>query len=231
LVDEILEGIKISENGAAVSREHKEDVDEKLKRLISYGDRSEKCYIEDETIFDDYVVSYTSSAFGYRPDGGGFRGRFFQNMGAFQHLIRPNIAVNLVIFKLAGILPGMVGLYGKLSPDKELGKNGVTIKFEPPRLRLFGAVWRLGKESQVRLRIAYLDDRVRVGVGSSGSLFVFSRCSPAKEGAQEWKKLLFGNEDGKSGRVIPYVGLQVFLTVIVASIMLLFAIALRQFIS
>lgn len=228
LVDQILEGIKLSENGAAASREHKEEVDEKLKRLISYGDRTETCYIEDDTIFDSYVVSYTSSSARYRPDGGGFRSQFFQNVGAFQHLIRPNIAVNCVLFRLLGIIPGMVGLYGKLSPDKPLGINGVTIKFDPPRVRICGAVWRLGKESRVRLRIAYLDDRVRIGVGSSGSLFVFSRCAPTKEGAEEWKKLLFEKKDG---RVIPYVGLQIFLTLIVSSIMLLVATAVRMFIS
>ena len=49
------------------------------------------------------------------------------------------------------------------------------VRFERPELVLPGLALRIGPRSSVQLATTYLDERVRLGRGSRGSLFVFTR--------------------------------------------------------
>ena len=49
------------------------------------------------------------------------------------------------------------------------------VDFERPVIKLLGLCLRIGPPSDVLLRTTYLDDRVRLGKGSRGSRFVFTR--------------------------------------------------------
>ena len=56
-----------------------------------------------------------------------------------------------------------------------LDDEWVQVIFEPPELKVGGLEFRYGGESEVKLRITYIDDKIRLGKGSKGSLFVFQR--------------------------------------------------------
>lgn len=58
---------------------------------------------------------------------------------------------------------------------KALNEEWVQVIFEPPELKVGGLELRYGGESEVKLRITYIDDKIRLGKGSKGSLFVFQR--------------------------------------------------------
>ena len=58
-------------------------------------------------------------------------------------------------------------LVGKL---KALDDKWIQVVFEPPELRLGALEFQYGGESEVKLEITYIDDRVRLGKGSRGSL-------------------------------------------------------------
>lgn len=81
-------------------------------------------------------------------------------------------------FKLLGFIPGFVGLRGKLAPVGS-GKDTVRVDFEPSEISIAGDSLRVGPSSDVTLKTTYLDERVRLGQGSRGSLFVFTRGGPS----------------------------------------------------
>lgn len=89
-----------------------------------------------------------------------------------QTLTRPNDLRNRVDFKLLGKVPGNVSLRGRF---EALSGEEIRISFERPRLRVGSWEGELGGTSQTQIRLVYLDDRVRLGKGSRGSLFVFRR--------------------------------------------------------
>lgn len=61
---------------------------------------------------------------------------------------------------------------GKL---KVLDDKWVRVIFEPPQLKVGALDFRYGSESEVKLEITYVDEKIRLGKGSRGSLFVFQR--------------------------------------------------------
>lgn len=61
--------------------------------------------------------------------------------------------------------------------------GAVEVQFQPARLALAGAELSLGGASSVRLATTYLDERLRIGRGGFGSLFLFSRCRPGEQDA------------------------------------------------
>lgn len=113
------------------------------------------------------------------------------------------LAVNKVSFRLFGLIPGYVGLRGRCYPcarprppaavvgsgqqpaapdtSDDNDRSTVRVLFEPPVLALGPVVARIGPPSSVVLTTTYLDDRVRLGRGSRGSLFVFKRGGAASE--------------------------------------------------
>lgn len=61
---------------------------------------------------------------------------------------------------------------GKLTA---LDDKWIRVVFESPELKVGGLEFQYGGESEVQLQITYIDDKVRLGKGSRGSLFVFQR--------------------------------------------------------
>ena len=61
---------------------------------------------------------------------------------------------------------------GKL---EALDDKSVKIMFEPPNLKFGSFEFQYGGTSSVQIAIIYLDERIRLGRGSRGSLFVFKR--------------------------------------------------------
>jgi hypothetical protein len=64
------------------------------------------------------------------------------------------------------------GCAGKLTA---LDKKWVEVVFEPPQVELGALKMQYGGNSSVKLAVLYLDEVVRIGRGSRGSLFIFKR--------------------------------------------------------
>ncbi|KAG2491387.1 hypothetical protein HYH03_010178 [Edaphochlamys debaryana] len=181
IVDRILESIRDTDSGAAISPEKRAEVDELLEQLEQIGAAQQPRPLDNPLLWGNYNVAYTSSGKGQygEPAGGRFRGRvgkaLFRTAGLFQSVLQPDIATNKVEFKLFGFIPGFVGLRGKVLPEGDEGDT-VQVLFEPPVLTIGeGLHLRIGRTSSVVLSTTYLDERVRLGKGSRGSLFVFTR--------------------------------------------------------
>ncbi|GMN39802.1 hypothetical protein TIFTF001_009037 [Ficus carica] len=129
--------------------------------------------VKSPLIFGEWDVVYCSVP---TSPGGGYRsafGRlFFKTKEMIQALEAPDIVKNKVSFSVFGYLDGEVSLKGKL---KALDDEWIQVIFEPPELKVGPFKFRYGGESEVKLQITYIDDKVRLGKGSRGSLFVFQR--------------------------------------------------------
>jgi hypothetical protein len=111
-----------------------------LKTLLNYEPQRRR---------GNYEVRYTSTARSSaaqqrgQPAGGRFRGRIgrllFKTTGVFQSVLQPDIATNKVAFKMFGVLPGYVGLRGRIAP---VGETGDTVKvyFQRPVLSFGGCL-------------------------------------------------------------------------------------------
>ncbi|CAN8071028.1 unnamed protein product [Agarophyton chilense] len=192
LVQTILQNAAASDSGAEMTAEKRRTVDDAIKTLNQIGRYRPNC-LDDARIFANYSVVYTSSAEKSPPTGGNFRTSFARRLlpttGLFQHIIAPNIVVNMVCFKILGLIDACVVLKGVLAKESEQS-NMVGVQFEPPRIKVMDAVFEFGSTSSVRLATPYLDDSVRLGVGSRGSLFVFAKDQNANSAqAQQWKNI------------------------------------------
>lgn len=135
--------------------------------------------LESQLLWGNYNVAYVSMGkkqYG-QPAGGRFRtglGKFlFKTNALCQSIIRPNIVTNKIKISLFGFIPLSVGLRGTIVPEDS---KTVKVCFEPPVLSLPGGIHtRIGPPSSVVLTTTYLDEKVRLGLGSRGSRFVFSR--------------------------------------------------------
>lgn len=152
--------------------------------------------LEDECIFGNYNVAYVSMGGTQpgQPAGGRFRtglGRFlFKTVGLYQSVFKPDIVVNKVDLRIFGCIPCSVGLRGKLLPVVPEGEvdaaDTAKVFFDPPVLALpFGIYAKIGPKSSVVLRTTYVDGDVRIGKGSRGSLFVFTRGGTSEEAGME----------------------------------------------
>ena len=200
IVDEVLNAIEGTDSGRKMSPEQRDATDANLAELESIGKTQVPNSLADPLIFGDYDVTYVST--GRRqignPAGGRFRGglgaMLFRTIGLEQNLYEPNVVVNRVAFLVFGLIPGEVVLNGtfaaltaELAEKNEKGEvnpfgidDGQTVRafFDPPRITLGGLPsFGIGPKSSVVLSTTYLDERVRLGRGSRGSLFVFTRKS------------------------------------------------------
>lgn len=93
--------------------------------------------------------------------------------------------INKVAFKILGLVLGSISLRGTFksmdTPTKLLTPNNDTVKvyFDPPRINVGSTSFELGGYSSVVLATTYLDEKVRIGKGSRGSYFVFTRGGPS----------------------------------------------------
>ncbi|KAL0330111.1 UNVERIFIED_CONTAM: putative plastid-lipid-associated protein 8, chloroplastic [Sesamum radiatum] len=123
--------------------------------------------------YNDWDVLYCSNP---TSPGGGYRsavGRLvFKTKEMMQAVEAPDVVRNQVSFSLFGFLDGEVLLKGKLTA---LDEKWIQVVFEPPELKVGGLEFKYGGESEVKLQITYIDENIRLGKGSRGSLFVFQR--------------------------------------------------------
>ncbi|XP_054796433.1 probable plastid-lipid-associated protein 8, chloroplastic [Prosopis cineraria] len=170
LVSSILSKVMQTDGGVFLKDEEHKEVAEVAQELQNYCvNEPVKCPL----IFGEWDVVYCS-----RPTspGGGYRsalGRlFFKTKEMIQVVEAPDIVRNKICFSLLGFLDGEVSLKGKL---KALDGEWIQVVFEAPELKVGSLELQYGGQSEVKLRITYIDDKIRLGKGSRGSLFVFKR--------------------------------------------------------
>jgi hypothetical protein len=197
LENKLLAQVATCDGGPTTSAAERTAIDTLILELCERG--KTQLPMLDPQLFNRYCVAYTSTTEKSAPAGGLFRGKLgrviFRARGIFQHVLRPSTVVNVIPFKLLGVLFGAVALRGKLRAldGTDFGPNGIGVVFEPPRLMLGGIVFQFAKKSSVKLRTPYLSSRLRIGIGSRGSLFAFTRGGNAdKSTAREWE-VMFGS--------------------------------------
>ncbi|KAK9816411.1 hypothetical protein WJX74_010715 [Apatococcus lobatus] len=186
LVDDLLQEIKGTDSGEELSQAKRQTIDSLILQLQAIGEQQQPRPLENELIWGNYNVSYVSTQQAPnqkgQPAGGIFRTGpaklIFQTTLLAQSILKPDLVTNKVGFKLLGFIPGFVGLRGKLKPV-ENGKDTVRVDFEPSEICIAGDSLRVGPSSDVTLKTTFLDERVRLGQGSRGSLFVFTRGGPS----------------------------------------------------
>ncbi|ESR63371.1 putative plastid-lipid-associated protein 8 [Citrus sinensis] len=174
LVASILSKVNQSDGGVSLAKEEHKEVAEVAQELQKYCvEAPVKCPL----IFGEWDVVYCSVP---TSPGGGYRsafGRlFFKTKEMIQAVEAPDTVRNKVSFTALGFLDGEVSLKGKLNA---LDEKWIQVVFEPPELKVGGLEFRYGGQSEVKLQITYIDEKIRLGLGSRGSLFVFQRRTQA----------------------------------------------------
>ncbi|KAG9150521.1 hypothetical protein Leryth_010893 [Lithospermum erythrorhizon] len=171
LVDSILSKVVQTDRGVELTSEEHGKVAELANELRQFCvDEPVKCPL----IFGEWDVMYSSNP---TSPGGGYRSGFgrllFKTKEMIQAVEAPDTVRNKVSFSLLG-LEGEVSLKGKLIP---LDEKWIQVVFEPPELKIGALEFKYGGQSEVKLEITYVDDKIRLGKGSRGSVFVFKRRS------------------------------------------------------
>ncbi|EMS60765.1 putative plastid-lipid-associated protein 8, chloroplastic [Triticum urartu] len=169
LVDSILSKVKGTDRGVLLPEEGHQEVADVAQQLGKY------CIdepVKSPLIFGDWDVVYCSVP---TSPGGIYRtplGRLvFKTDDMVQVVEAPDVVRNKVSFSIFG-LDGAVSLKGKLNV---LDSKWIQVIFEPPELKVGPLGFQYGGESEVKLEITYVDEKIRLGKGSRGSLFVFLR--------------------------------------------------------
>lgn len=170
LVASLFSKVMETDRGVLLTRDEHNKVAEVAEELHKFCvDEPVKCPL----IFGEWDVVYCSVP---TSPGGGYRsalGRLvFSTKEMIQVVEAPDIVRNVVSFSALGFLDGEVSLKGKL---KALDENWIQVVFEPPELKVGALEFKYGGESEVKLQITYVDEKMRLGKGSRGSLFVFRR--------------------------------------------------------
>ncbi|KAG7667658.1 hypothetical protein Ndes2526B_g01958 [Nannochloris sp. 'desiccata'] len=187
LVDELLQLIDNTDSGDNISNERRIRANDIIRQLQTIGAAQEPRPLNNPLIWGNFNVAYTSqgNAQSGAPAGGRFRSGIgkilFRTTRLCQSVLQPDLVTNKIEALLFGFLPIAVGLRGYLVsiPQQEGGPNKqdcVKVFFDPPELTLPGGInTRIGPPSSVVLTTTFLNERVRLGLGSRGSLFVFTR--------------------------------------------------------
>ncbi|KAF5774369.1 putative plastid-lipid-associated protein [Helianthus annuus] len=173
LAASIFSKVTQTDRGVSLTKEQHLQVAELTSELSKYCiDSPVTCPL----IFGEWDVVYCSNP---TSPGGGFRSGFgrliFKTNEMIQVVEAPDIVRNKVSFSALGFLDGQVSLKGKLIV---LDEKWIKVVFEPPQLKLGSVEFQFGGESEVQLEITYIDDKLRLGKGSRGSVFVFQRRKP-----------------------------------------------------
>ncbi|GJS39156.1 probable plastid-lipid-associated protein 8, chloroplastic [Tanacetum coccineum] len=173
LAASIFSKVMQTDRGVTLTREQHLQVADLTSELSKYCiDSPVTCPL----IFGDWDVVYCSNP---TSPGGGFRsglGRLvFKTNEMIQVVEAPDVVRNKVSFSALGFLDGQVSLKGKLIV---LDEKWIKVVFEPPELKIGSLEFQFGGESEVQLEITYIDDKLRLGKGSRGSVFVFQRRKP-----------------------------------------------------
>jgi len=179
---QLLREVESTDNLAPVGKEKRKQIDKLINELIETTANEDP--LDNPDIFSNYNVAYTSPGDGQKgaPAGGRYRSRLgrllFRTTGLYQMIDRPNLAKNLVTFALFGLFPGSIALVGKF---EKVNPKTVRVFFEKPKLTLFGKTFNFGPTSSVVLWTPYLSGNLRIGKGSLGSLFVFTKGGKADD--------------------------------------------------
>lgn len=170
LVENIVSKVMQTDRGVLLTRDEHQKVAEVANRLQDFCiEEPVRCPL----IFGEWDVLYCSNP---TSPGGGYRNAFgrlvFKTKEMIQVLEAPDVVKNRVAFSLLGFMDGEVSLKGKL---RALDEKWIQVVFEPPELKVGGLEFTYGGQSEVKLQITYIDEKIRLGVGSRGSLFVFQR--------------------------------------------------------
>lgn len=189
-------------------------------KSASYQGGSGRNALTDSNIFGNYDVAFVGSGPNQRgnPAGGRYRGRLgrflYKNEGLYQHILMPEkldgkiAVINYVRGKLLNTIPFGVILRGFATETTAeercvltqrygtpLSPATVRADFEPPvlcfgNLNSYRGSLRVGPKSSVVLDTPYVCDKIRLGVGSRGSTFIFTRTTdPAASAWKEWLAL------------------------------------------
>lgn len=171
LVDALLSLVDGSDRGALLAQQDRDRVDQIISSLEQY------CMpqpLQSPLIFGEWDVVYSSNP---TATGGYYRsavGRALLRTKQMMQIVKePDFVSNKVSFAALGVMDGEVSLKGKL---EALDNSWIKITFDSPDLRVGPVQFQYGGMSSVKIAIIYLDERVRLGRGSRGSLFVFKRC-------------------------------------------------------
>ncbi|KAG5244542.1 plastid-lipid-associated protein [Salix suchowensis] len=157
---QVLTGDLVTETdrGVLLTKEQQEEVTQVAQELQKYCVAAPvKCPL----IFGEWDVVYCSNP---TSPGGGYRsalGRlFFRTREMIQAVEAPDTVRNKVSFSALGFLDGEVSLKGKL---KALDDSWIQVIFEAPQLKVGSLEFQYGGESEVKLQITYIDEKIRLG--------------------------------------------------------------------
>ncbi|KAL6652070.1 hypothetical protein ACP70R_010995 [Stipagrostis hirtigluma subsp. patula] len=169
LVDSILSKVKGTDRGVLLPKDGHQEVADVALQLGKYCINEP---VKSPLIFGEWEVLYCSVP---TSPGGLYRtplGRLiFKTNEMLQVVEAPDVVKNKVSFTVFG-LEGAVSLKGKLNV---MDGKWIQVVFEPPEFKLGSLGFQYGGESEVKLEITYVDEKIRLGKGSRGSLFVFLR--------------------------------------------------------
>lgn len=170
LLDTLLSMVEGTDRGAKLSNEeHK-----RVATIVSQLERF--CMpepLKSPFILGEWDVEYCSNP---TSPGGYYRsaiGRLLlRTKEMAQSVQAPDFVGNRVVFSAFNAIDGEVSLEGKFTP---LDNKWIEITFDPPRLKFGSFNFQYGGQSTVKIAIIYLDERIRLGRGSRGSVFIFKR--------------------------------------------------------
>ncbi|KAK1685299.1 hypothetical protein QYE76_046147 [Lolium multiflorum] len=161
--------VKGTDRGVLLPKEGHEEVADVALQLAKYCIEEP---VKSPLIFGEWEVVYCSVP---TSPGGIYRtplGRLvFKTNDMVQVVEAPDIVRNKLSLSVFG-LDGAVSLKGKLNV---LDSKWIQVIFEPAELKVGSLGFQYGGESEVKLEITYVDEKIRLGKGSRGSLFVFLR--------------------------------------------------------
>ncbi|KAK9812520.1 hypothetical protein WJX73_005534 [Symbiochloris irregularis] len=193
LCQDVQARIDSSDRGLSLSLDDQKDVNGKLEQLSEIGERQSPRPLDNSNLWGNFNVAYTSvlnSTQPRQPAGGRFRNAFgrriFQTTQLCQSVLRPDVVTNKVEFTLLGLISGFAGLRGQLQPLEEGDRDTVKINFAPPRLSLGGIIdLAIGPADSVQIKTTFLSPSVRVGRGSRGSWFYFTKGGSSDEAGMD----------------------------------------------
>jgi hypothetical protein len=210
----VLEAAERTDRGSKSTPEIDTKLSEWIELKSNEYTKQKKLAKNDMNLFGNYDVSYAGPGINQKgqPAGGAFRGTlgklFFKTDKLLQNIIQNEKNEIQVIDVLKGrifsFIPFRVILYGIATYLQEKDRNTLSKKlnrnftestiradFEPPVI-CFGNEWnkfsfsiRIGPKSNVALDTPYVDQRIRLGIGGRGSLFIFKRTFDMM--ANEWQ--------------------------------------------
>ena len=205
--DRLLALVAPTDAGVAATDEQRTEIAALIEQLEA-GWRGTDCFAYESQLLQRTQVVYVGQSSSKKANaaGGRYRGRIghFRTDYLLQHVL-PDAAVNVIAFRLFGLIPGAAVLKGTWSKDFSVPST-VLVSFDPPRLafgRRGGALPAAGPKTSVGLE-SCLSPRMRICRGAtSRTAFVFDASSCAggalEVASQEWSDVVARQPLGRAG--------------------------------